>query len=99
MSWLDNIKGSFKPNQDNLKKSVLLKLCTLKEVEKIYKQYVNKKPVFSYENDDGIMIKRYPKRDEFEQGIIAKVPIDSMIQIIPKLKKKAKEWEYNENEQ
>lgn len=93
MNWKNKLNSMFKPSQEVLKKQVLLKLCDLKEVEKIYKEYINPKPTYVYEDDNGIERRRYPKRHEFEEGIVRSVPLESMVKIIPKLNKQVKEWE------
>lgn len=74
--------------QDQLKILQVMKFLSLKDLNKITREYISEDPKVVYTGSDGIERTRKPNRVDYENAIVAKVALECIIQMFPNLKDK-----------
>lgn len=77
-----------KYTQDQLKLLQVIKFLSLKELDKITREYISPDPKVIYVDGDGINKTRKPNRNDYEKAILNKLAFESVLKIYPELKDK-----------
>ena len=79
---------SVKLSQEQLQLQLLLKNLSLKELDKISKEYISHDPKVQYTDSDGIIKTKKPNRNDYLKSILHNVSLEGVFKVFPELKNK-----------